>query len=147
MTLTNAGSHNTYHYQWGGYSDIDLAVDENGLWAIYATSTNSGRIVVSSIDPDKMSIVDTWNTSSNSKTSTGNAFMICGVLYVTDSYSSSSATINYAYDTNTSKDWVPGISFPVTYGYLTQIDYNPNDGLLYVWDYQRRVTFPATLSY
>ncbi len=146
MTLTGAGYHNTYYYQWGGYSDIDMAVDENGLWAIYATSTNGGKIVVSSIDPDKMAITGTWNTSSSSKTSVGNAFMICGVLYTTNSYSSSSATINYAYDTNTSSSLSVSISFPVTYGYTTQIDYNPNDGLLYVWDYSRRLTFPTTVS-
>ena len=147
MTLTGAGYHNTYHYQWGGWSDIDLAVDENGLWAIYATSGNSGRIVVSSIDPDKMTIIDTWNTGSSTKTGIGNAFMICGVLYTTSTYYSTSTTINYAYDTNTGKSWTPGISMPVTHGYVTQIDYNPNDGLLYVWDYENRVTFSTTISY
>ena len=146
MTLTDAGYHNSYHYQWGGYSDIDLAVDENGLWAIYSTSANGGRIVVSSLDSDKMAILNTWNTSSTSKTSTGNAFMICGVLYVTNSYSSSGASINYAYDTNTSKDWVENISLPSTYGYTSHISYNPLDGLLYVWDYSRRVTFSTTVS-
>ncbi|MFT5679981.1 MAG: hypothetical protein ACI8RZ_000886 [Myxococcota bacterium] len=146
MTLTDAGYHNTYYYGWGGYSDIDMAVDENGLWAIYATSGNSGKIVVSSIDPDKMAIIDTWNTTSGSKTSTGNAFMICGVLYVTSSYSSTAATINYAYDTNDSSSWSPGISLPSTYGYTSHLSYNPTDGLIHAWDYSRRVTFTTTTS-
>ena len=146
LTLTGAGYHNTYYYQWGGYSDIDLAVDENGLWAIYATSSNSGKFVISKIDADKFTIIDTWNTDSSTKNSYGNAFIICGVFYATNSYSSSSATISYAYDTNDSTSSNPAISFPVTYGYVTQIDYNPTDGLLYVWDYSRRVTFPTTVS-
>lgn len=146
LTISSAGYNNTYHYQWGGWSDMDLAVDENGLWVIYATSANSGRLVLSKIDEKTFSVEETWNTSSTSKTSIGNAFVICGVLYATNSYSSSGASINFAFDTESSTSWDPGISMPVTYGYVTQIDYNPTDGKLYVWDYQRRVTFQTTTS-
>lgn len=35
----------------GGKSDIDLAVDENGLWVIYATEQNNGKIVISQLNP------------------------------------------------------------------------------------------------
>lgn len=33
--VKNAGYHGMFAYQYGGYSDIDLAVDENGIWVIY----------------------------------------------------------------------------------------------------------------
>lgn len=47
--VVNANYHDTSPYRWGGKSDIDLAVDENGLWVIYSTEANKGRIVVSQV--------------------------------------------------------------------------------------------------
>lgn len=47
--VTNANYHDTSPYRWGGKSDIDLAVDEHGLWVIYATEENNGRIVLSQV--------------------------------------------------------------------------------------------------
>ena len=114
LTLTGAGYRNTYHYQWGGWSDIDFAVDENGLWVIYATAANSGRIVVSSLDTQPLSVVDTWNTNSDTKTSVGNAFMVCGVLYASDRYNGSSTTLDYKYDTADSTDSAISISFSLS---------------------------------
>lgn len=47
--VVNANYHDTSPYRWGGKSDIDLAVDENGLWVIYSTEANNGCIVVSQV--------------------------------------------------------------------------------------------------
>ncbi|MBK9370372.1 MAG: hypothetical protein IPN01_29460 [Deltaproteobacteria bacterium] len=145
LAVPNAGTHNTYHYQWGGYSDIDLAVDENGLWVLYATLTNGGKMVISRIDESSFTITQTWNTASTVKQNLGNAFMICGVMYTTDTYYSSAATINYAYDTNTSTGRVLSIAFSNPYNYNSHISYNPNDGKLYSWDSGRLQTYALTI--
>lgn len=145
LSLSAAGHTNAYHYQWGGYSDIDFAVDELGLWVIYATAANSGRIVVSKIDPDTFTVTDTWNTASSPKTGVGNAFMICGVLYTTASYSASTTTINYRYDTETSTGGSLAIPFTNPGGYNSHISYNPADQRLYSWDDRRRQVYGTTI--
>ena len=141
LSLSGAGYHNTYSYGWGGYSDIDFAVDEYGLWVIYATSANSSKVVVSRLETQPLNLTGTWNTNSASKSGMGNAFMICGVLYTTASYSGSSTTINYWFDTSDSSDGSLSIPFSQPGGYLTQISYNPTDGLLYVWNSSRHETY------
>jgi hypothetical protein len=145
LSLSSAGYRNTYHYQWGGYSDIDFASDENGLWVLYGTSSNSGKMVISSLSTNPLAVDNTWNTASATKTSIGNAFMTCGVMYATNSYSSGSATINYAYDTNTSTDSNPSILAGSFDGYLSSLQYDPVNGVLYGWDRSDRVEY--TVSY
>lgn len=140
VELTNAGYRNTYHYQWGGYSDIDFAVDENGLWVLYATSSNSGKLVISKLSED-LDIEDTYNTASESKTSMGNAFMVCGILYAIDSYSTTNTTINYSYDTSDSSDQSESISFNIPGGYSSMVQYNYLDQTLWAWDNSQHLTY------
>jgi hypothetical protein len=143
VVLTGAGFRNTYHYQWGGYSDIDFSVDDKGLWVIYATAGNSGNIVISKLDTANLSVLQSWNTTRQ-KTNAGNAFMICGVLYVTASYFAASTTIDYKYDTATSMASNPGIGFTNPGGYNSMIHYNHQAKVLYSWDNSRHQTYPLT---
>ncbi|KAM8880021.1 adhesion G protein-coupled receptor L3 isoform 10-T13 [Spinachia spinachia] len=137
--IANANYHDTSPYRWGGKSDIDLAVDENGLWVIYATEQNNGRIVVSQLNPYTLRIEGSWDTSYD-KRSASNAFMICGVLYVVktvyedDDNEGTGNKIDYMYNTDKSKEVVVGIPFPNSYQYIAAVDYNPRDNLLYVWN-------------
>uniref|UniRef100_A0A673IKU4 Adhesion G protein-coupled receptor L3 n=1 Tax=Sinocyclocheilus rhinocerous TaxID=307959 RepID=A0A673IKU4_9TELE len=79
--IASANYHDTSPYRWGGKSDIDLSVDENGLWVIYATEQNNGQIVISQLNPYTLRVEGTWDTAYD-KRSASNAFMICGILYV-----------------------------------------------------------------
>nr|XP_020452820.1 adhesion G protein-coupled receptor L3-like isoform X4 [Monopterus albus] len=137
--IANANYHDTSPYRWGGKSDIDLAVDENGLWVIYATEQNNGRIVVSQLNPYTLRIEGSWDTSYD-KRSASNAFMICGVLYVVrtvyedDDNEGTGNKIDYMYNTDKSKEMTVNLPFPNSYQYIAAVDYNPRDNLLYVWN-------------
>uniref|UniRef100_A0A1A8F317 Adhesion G protein-coupled receptor L3 n=1 Tax=Nothobranchius korthausae TaxID=1143690 RepID=A0A1A8F317_9TELE len=137
--IANANYHDTSPYRWGGKSDIDLAVDENGLWVIYATEQNNGRIVISQLNPYTLRVEGTWDTAYD-KRSASNAFMICGILYVVksvyedDDNEATGNKIDYIYNTELSRDGFLDIAFPNSYQYIAAVDYNPRDNLLYVWN-------------
>ncbi|XP_054608271.2 adhesion G protein-coupled receptor L2 isoform X9 [Nothobranchius furzeri] len=137
--INNANYHDTSPYKWGGKTDIDLGVDENGLWVIYATEQNNGMMVISQLNPYTLRFEATWETTYD-KRSASNAFMVCGVLYVVrstyeDNESEvSKSLIDYIYNTKQNHGEYVDIHFPNQYQYIAAVDYNPRDNQLYVWD-------------
>ncbi|XP_051529209.1 adhesion G protein-coupled receptor L2 isoform X4 [Myxocyprinus asiaticus] len=137
--INNANYHDTSPYKWGGKTDIDLAVDENGLWVIYATEQNNGMMVISQLNPYTLRFEATWETTYD-KRSASNAFMICGVLYVVrstyeDNESEvSKSLIDYMYNTKQNQGEYIDINFPNQYQYIAAVEYNPRDNQLYVWN-------------
>uniref|UniRef100_A0A8D2NVV6 Adhesion G protein-coupled receptor L2 n=1 Tax=Zosterops lateralis melanops TaxID=1220523 RepID=A0A8D2NVV6_ZOSLA len=137
--INYANYHDTSPYRWGGKTDIDLAVDENGLWVIYATEQNNGMIVISQLNPYTLRFEATWETAYD-KRAASNAFMICGVLYVVRSVYQDNESetgrnvIDYIYNTRLSRGEHVDIPFPNQYQYIAAVDYNPRDNQLYVWN-------------
>ncbi|XP_034292967.1 adhesion G protein-coupled receptor L2 isoform X10 [Pantherophis guttatus] len=137
--INSANYHDTSPYRWGGKTDIDLAVDENGLWVIYATEQNNGMIVISQLNPYTLRFEATWETTYD-KRAASNAFMICGVLYVVRSVYQDNESetgknaIDYIYNTRLSRAEYVDIPFPNMYHYIAAVDYNPRDNQLYVWN-------------
>ncbi|KAM6327183.1 adhesion G protein-coupled receptor L2 isoform 4-T4 [Podargus strigoides] len=137
--INYANYHDTSPYRWGGKTDIDLAVDENGLWVIYATEQNNGMIVISQLNPYTLRFEATWETTYD-KRAASNAFMICGVLYVVRSVYQDNESetgknaIDYIYNTRLSRSEHVDIPFPNQYQYIAAVDYNPRDNQLYVWN-------------
>ncbi|XP_057188996.1 adhesion G protein-coupled receptor L2-like isoform X3 [Triplophysa rosa] len=137
--VANANYHDTSPYRWGGKTDIDLAVDERGLWVIYATEQNNGRIVLSQLNPYTLRFEATWETAYD-KRSASNAFMVCGVLHVVRSTyeenesEASKSQIDYVYNTKWGQGEYTDILFPNQYQYIAAVDYNPRDNQLYVWN-------------
>ncbi|KAK0147481.1 Noelin [Merluccius polli] len=141
--LDFAGYNNMYHYSWGGHSDIDLMVDEGGLWAVYATNQNAGNIVLSQLNPSTLQIIRSW-TTNHPKRSAGEAFMICGTLYVTNGYSGGTK-VYYAYSTNSSTYEYIDVPLTNQYSHLSMLDYNPRDRALYAWNNGHQVLYNVTL--
>jgi len=134
------------NYQWGGYSGVDLAVDEQGLWVLWGSTSNSKRLWATKIDVYKNVVTHQWALNTEPMNTMGNAFVACGVIYCIDGYNSKSTTINFAYDTKTGKQWNPNIQFTNQYRVNSMVDYNPREKVLYAWDHKRLVTYSVTFE-
>lgn len=145
LDLPHAGFHGQHPYSWGGYTDIDLAVDERGLWAIYSTSKAKGAIIISKLNPENLEVTKSWETNIR-KNTVANAFMVCGRLYTVASYILPNTTINYMFDTDTSETQAVSIPFLNRYLYNSMIDYNPANKKLYAWDNYHMVTYDIQLA-
>ncbi|XP_069012163.1 olfactomedin-like protein 3A [Embiotoca jacksoni] len=115
---------------------IDLAVDEEGLWAIYATRQNERHISVAKMDPKALDIEQMWDTNCPRENAEG-AFVICGTLYVVyNTKQPGRSRIQCVFDVNgmvTNED-APLVYFPKRYGSHSSLKYNPHEQLLYAWD-------------
>ncbi|XP_060941163.1 myocilin-like [Limanda limanda] len=138
--LPHAGFHGQFPYSWGGYTDIDLAVDEQGLWAIYSTSKAKGAVVIAQLDPESLAVKKTWETNIR-KNTVANAFMVCGRLYTVASYTAPNTTINYVFDTATGTRREVAVPFKNRYRYTSMLDYNHDQRKLYAWDNFHMVTY------
>ena len=57
---------NTY-YQWTGYTQVDLAVDEQGLWVLWGYSGNSNKLRAQMIDVYTGSLTHAWDLNSGTR--------------------------------------------------------------------------------
>ncbi|XP_053375608.1 olfactomedin-like protein 2B isoform X3 [Mercenaria mercenaria] len=148
--LDNVGVHDTFPYQSGKHTDLDFAVDEKGLWLIYATNSSRGHIVVSKVNEEDLSFDNTWVTEVKKKT-VGNAFIICGVLYAVDAFDKAPTYVKYVFDTNTAngRGLEPGDlpfvnSVSSDYARVYGLDYSPSDQALYSWNNGRIEIYPVS---
>ncbi|XP_014866585.1 PREDICTED: gliomedin isoform X3 [Poecilia mexicana] len=106
-----------------------FAVDENGLWVIFASSIDNNT-VVAKLDPDAFSVLSLINTGYPSAKA-GNAFIVCGVVYFTDN---SDKRVTYAFDLMTQSHLDASFDLRSGDGTLAMLSYYPSKRLLYMWD-------------
>ncbi|XP_054543711.1 olfactomedin-4 [Talpa occidentalis] len=133
QTLPDAAYNNRFSYANVVWQDIDLAVDENGLWVIYSTEANNGNIVISKLNDTTLAVLNTWQTSQY-KPSVSNAFMVCGVLYATRILNTRTDEIFYYYDTNTGQEGRLNVVFHKVQETVQSMNYHPYDQKLFVYN-------------
>ncbi|XP_072308678.1 olfactomedin-like protein 3A [Eucyclogobius newberryi] len=115
---------------------IDLAVDEEGLWAIYATRQSDRYISLAKMDVQSLDIEQMWDTNCPRENAEA-GFVICGTLYVVyNTQQPGRSRVQCVFDVNglVSSDEAPLVYFPKRYGAHASIKYNPQEALLYAWD-------------
>nr|XP_057944357.1 gliomedin isoform X1 [Doryrhamphus excisus] len=129
LTIDNALYHNLAYLLHNSKTYFKLAADENGLWLIFASSVDES-IVVAQLDQKTFSITSHINTTYP-RTKAGNAFIACGVLYVTDT---KDTRVTFAYDLLKGKPVNVTFDLRPPGGVLAMLSYSPKDRHLYVWD-------------
>jgi hypothetical protein len=140
--LSGASIDGTATYRYSGETHIDLAVDDGKLYAIYGTAASGGRFVVSELHPNTLTVVETWTAPSAVKNDFSGAFIACGSLYAIDDEGEDGScfwctenTVDLRWRLGTTGESDPDLVFtsPGSSGYLGSVQYNPADGLIYVF--------------
>lgn len=115
---------------------VDLAVDEEGLWAIYATQQSERHISLAKMDSNSLDIEQMWDTNCPRENAEA-AFVICGTLYVVyNTKQPGRSRVQCVFDVNdmVTNEEAPLVYFPKRYGAHSSLKYNPEEQLLYAWD-------------
>ncbi|KAK1888506.1 Gliomedin [Dissostichus eleginoides] len=101
LTMANSRYNHLNYLSRNSKTYFKFAVDENGLWVIFAADTEDDTMVAK-LNPDTFSVESVINTHYPT-TKAGNAFIVCGVLYFTDD---SDRRVTYAFDLMRVSPWM-----------------------------------------
>uniref|UniRef100_A0A3B4XD25 Gliomedin n=1 Tax=Seriola lalandi dorsalis TaxID=1841481 RepID=A0A3B4XD25_SERLL len=129
LSIDNALHHSLAYLLYNSKTYFKFAADENGLWLIFASSVDES-ITVAQLDQKTFSVTSYINTTYP-RTKAGNAFIACGVLYVTDT---KDTRVTFAFDLLKGKPVNVTFDLRSPGGVLAMLSYSPKDRHLYVWD-------------
>ncbi|XP_022602973.1 gliomedin [Seriola dumerili] len=129
LSIDNALHHSLAYLLYNSKTYFKFAADENGLWLIFASSVDDS-ITVAQLDQKTFSVTSYINTTYP-RTKAGNAFIACGVLYVTDT---KDTRVTFAFDLLKGKPVNVTFDLRSPGGVLAMLSYSPKDRHLYVWD-------------
>ncbi|XP_053361050.1 olfactomedin-like protein 3A [Clarias gariepinus] len=134
MILPTAGRMPTYGLS--PHTFLDFAVDEMGLWVIYADPDIGGNLVLTKLDTKSLSVEHTWDTACKSHNAEG-AFVICGTMYVVyNSHSGGRSSVQCLFDIHDTvlTEELPAMYFPKRYSSHSFMHYDLQDKQIYAWD-------------
>ncbi|XP_071271838.1 uncharacterized protein [Salvelinus alpinus] len=129
LSVENALYHNRTYLFYNSKTYFKFAVDENGLWLIYASVVN-GTMMVAKLNHKSFSVLSVVSTSYPVPNA-GNAFVACGVLYMTDT---KDTKVTHAFDLMKEKPLNVSLDLRSANGIMAMLSYYPQNHLLYMWD-------------
>ncbi|XP_051236615.1 uncharacterized protein LOC127352364 isoform X2 [Dicentrarchus labrax] len=129
LIMANSRYHNLTYLFRNSKTYFKFAVDENGLWVIFAAERDDS-MMVAKLSPDTFSVESVINTHYPT-TKAGNAFIVCGMLYFTDNRD---RRVTYAFDLKKESPQDASFDLRPANGILAMLSYYPNKKLLYMWD-------------
>ncbi|KAL3061385.1 hypothetical protein OYC64_009546 [Pagothenia borchgrevinki] len=129
LTMANSRYNNLNYLSRNSKTYFKFAVDENGLWVIFAADTEDDTMVAK-LNPDTFSVESVINTHYPT-TKAGNAFIVCGVLYFTDD---KDRRVTYAFDLMRESPLDASFDLRPANGTLAMLSYYPNKKVMYMWD-------------
>ncbi|XP_056273231.1 gliomedin isoform X2 [Pseudoliparis swirei] len=130
LTVANSRYHNLNYLFGNSKTYFKFAVDENGLWVIFAADTDDDDTIVAKINTDTFTVESVIHTGYPTSKA-GNAFIVCGVIYFTDD---EDRKVTYAFNLVKESPLDVSLDLRTGDGILTMLSYYPNRKLLYMWD-------------
>ncbi|KFV09995.1 Gliomedin, partial [Pterocles gutturalis] len=138
LLIENALYHGRNYLFSNSKTYFNVAVDEKGLWIIYASSTDE-NIIVAHIDEETFSVIRHINTTYP-KSKAGNAFIACGIMYVTDT---KDMTVSFAFDLLKEKQIDARFELRSSQSVLAMLSYSLRDKNLYTWENGSLMVYPV----
>ncbi|NWR92509.1 OLFL3 protein, partial [Furnarius figulus] len=118
------------------FTYIEVAADEEGLWAVYATKEDEKNICLAKLDPGSLDIEQMWDTPCPRENAEG-AFVVCGALHVVyNTRLPSRSRVQCVFDVSgtLAPEDASLVYFPKRYGSHASLKYSPRERQLYAWD-------------
>ncbi|KAG8440493.1 hypothetical protein GDO86_006301 [Hymenochirus boettgeri] len=138
LSIKNAAFHNRSYLFTNSKTYFQIAADEKDLWIIYSSDIDN-TIMVAHLDEKHFSITQHINTTYP-KSKAGNAFIACGILYVTDT---KDLRVTFALNLFKGKQVEASFELRSSTSVLSMLSYNPKDQRLYTWEDGNLLLYPV----
>ncbi|CAI9733769.1 Hypothetical predicted protein [Octopus vulgaris] len=135
----STGERSLYSFQ---YNYFDFAVDENGIWVLYGKNSSEETLIVVKLDGDTLQILKKWELPIKHR-SYGNAFIVCGVLYLVQSVSKPKTKVEIVYDLYADVKLCKVLDFSNPFGHNYMIAFYHKK--IYGYDNGNEITYPVLM--
>ncbi|XP_024912154.1 probable serine/threonine-protein kinase DDB_G0282963 isoform X2 [Cynoglossus semilaevis] len=129
LSMTNSKFNNLTYLFPNSKTYFKFAVDENGLWVIFASDIDDS-VRVAKLSTDSFSVETVINTAYPS-TKSGNAFIVDGIVYFTEN---TDTRITHAFDLKREIALDVGLNLRSNKDIMAMLSYYPNKRLLFMWE-------------